>query len=185
MDRVILTFVRVLTVLLIAASLMLGQTAKRTAATPAKPTVPQRSTYKAPAPKASTARAAAVPKATYRAQAPKSNRIQASRVTRTPARRYYAPARPAVQMQPTADRYREIQQALIDKGFLEGTATGSWDADSVNALNRFKQAQNQKADGRLDSRSLIALGLGPKKESYISVPGPLATEQAIGAQDQQ
>jgi peptidoglycan hydrolase-like protein with peptidoglycan-binding domain len=88
-------------------------------------------------------------------------------------------------MQPSQDRYREIQQALIDKGYLQGEATGAWDATSVTALNRFKQDQNQKADGRLDSRSLIALGLGPKKDSYISVPGALAAEQAIGSQDQQ
>jgi hypothetical protein len=175
--------VRVLTVLLIVAGLSFGQTAKRTAATPIKASTQQRATYKAPAAKATRAQTTPIAKTTYRAQAPKGTRIQSSRVARTPVRRaaYVAP-RP---MTPSQDRYREIQQALIDKGFLQGEANGIWDQSSITALNRFKQQQNQKADGRLDARSLIGLGLGPKKESYISVPGPLAAEQALGSQDQQ
>jgi hypothetical protein len=181
-----LTGVRVLTVLLIIAGVSLGQTAKKASATPVKASTAPRTAAKASPVKAQPYRASAVPKGNYRGQAPKATSVQATRYSRMPARRaVYSPPRPAVQMQPSQDRYREIQQALIDKGYLQGEATGAWDATSVTALNRFKQDQNQKADGRLDSRSLIALGLGPKKDSYISVPGALAAEQAIGSQDQQ
>lgn len=68
------------------------------------------------------------------------------------------------QREPTADRYREIQQVLIDKGYLQGTATGNWGADSVDALKRFQQDQKLDPTGKLDSLSLISLGLGPKRD---------------------
>jgi len=78
------------------------------------------------------------------------------------------PARPARstwhagQTEPTPDRYKEIQAALAQKGYLHGDATGVWNQDSVDALRRFQQDQNLQASGKLDSLSIIALGLGPK-----------------------
>ena len=67
------------------------------------------------------------------------------------------------QQAPTADRYREIQQALINKGYLQGEPTGQWGPDSVDALKRFQADQNLMADGKIGALSLIALGLGPKR----------------------
>ena len=67
------------------------------------------------------------------------------------------------QQQPTPERYREIQEALIARGHLQGPATGEWGPESVEALKKFQLEQNLKGDGKLDSLSLIALGLGPKK----------------------
>jgi hypothetical protein len=67
------------------------------------------------------------------------------------------------QQQPAPERYREIQQALIGRGYLEGPATGVWGAESMEALKKFQLDQNLKGDGKLDSLSLIALGLGPKR----------------------
>ena len=74
-----------------------------------------------------------------------------------------APVRYSAQNEPTADRYREIQQALKQKGYLQGDPTGKWDPSSAEALRRFQQDQNLEASGKLDSLSLIALGLGPKR----------------------
>jgi hypothetical protein len=37
-----------------------------------------------------------------------------------------------------------------------------WDQNSADALRRFQQDQNLQASGKLDSLSIIALGLGPK-----------------------
>jgi hypothetical protein len=82
-----------------------------------------------------------------------------SRRSRTTAARSYTP----VQQQPTPERYREIQQALIERGYLQGDPTGQWSNDSAEALRRFQQDQNLEATGKLDSLSLIALGLGPKR----------------------
>ena len=73
------------------------------------------------------------------------------------------PAAPPRQTQPTSDRYREIQEALIAKGFLEGPATGQWDEKTVEAFKQFERSQNLNDDGKLDSLALIALGLGPKR----------------------
>lgn len=67
------------------------------------------------------------------------------------------------QQQPAPERYREIQEALISRGYLEGPATGAWGPESVEALKKFQLDQNLKGDGKLDSLSLIALGLGPKR----------------------
>ena len=70
----------------------------------------------------------------------------------------------------------EIQQALAEKGFYEGAVDGSWDADCVEALKRFQADQNLTPDGKLGALSLIALGLGPKRDSnqtYLGKPEPV------------
>ncbi|MDP2996162.1 MAG: peptidoglycan-binding domain-containing protein [Bryobacterales bacterium] len=69
------------------------------------------------------------------------------------------------QQQPASARYLGIQQALIGRGYLEGPATGEWGPQSVEALKKFQLDQNLKGDGKLDSLSLIALGLGPKRSA--------------------
>jgi peptidoglycan hydrolase-like protein with peptidoglycan-binding domain len=88
--------------------------------------------------------------------------------------RYRAPvryvARPAAQQVPTADRYKEIQQAMADKGYFKGNVDGQWNQDSVDALKHFQTDQNLPAEGRLDSLSLIGLGLGPKRMTAQSAP---------------
>ena len=68
-------------------------------------------------------------------------------------------------MQPTPDRYKEIQQALASKGYLHSEPTGVWDQQSVDALRHFQQDQNLQPSGKLNSLSIIALGLGPKHEA--------------------
>ena len=74
-----------------------------------------------------------------------------------------ASARRSTQQQPTAERYKEIQQALAERGYFSGNVDGNWGSDSVDALKRFQREQNLTDDGKLGSLSLIALGLGPKR----------------------
>jgi Putative peptidoglycan binding domain len=70
------------------------------------------------------------------------------------------------QLAPSADRYREIQQALVSKGYLQAEqATGTWDQNSMDALKRFQIEQNLEPSGKINSLSLIALGLGPKHDA--------------------
>ena len=73
------------------------------------------------------------------------------------------------QSAPTPDRYMQIQQALADKGFFTGSVNGEWGPDSVAALKQFQESQNLAADGKIGSLSLIALGLGPKREPMSQV----------------
>lgn len=72
------------------------------------------------------------------------------------------------QMQPTPDRYKEIQRALVDKGYFHGQIDGNWGADSADAMKRFQADQDLDADGKLSSLSIIALGLGPRREGAES-----------------
>ena len=82
-----------------------------------------------------------------------------------------APAKSAsswrsTQRTPTPDRYRDIQQALATKGYLQtGSPSGVWDNSSVEALKKFQQDQNLEPSGKIDSLSLIALGLGPRRDT--------------------
>ena len=73
-------------------------------------------------------------------------------------------------MAPTPDRYKEIQDALAKKGYLHQDPSGNWDDQSADALRRFQQDQNLEPTGKLDSLSIIALGLGPKYEAAVDKP---------------
>jgi peptidoglycan hydrolase-like protein with peptidoglycan-binding domain len=74
------------------------------------------------------------------------------------------PAGPAYQTHPTPGRYKEIQQALAEKGYFKGTVDGTWGDDSVDALKRFQTDHQLENDGKISSLSLIQLGLGPKHD---------------------
>jgi peptidoglycan hydrolase-like protein with peptidoglycan-binding domain len=72
----------------------------------------------------------------------------------------------STQRTPTPERYKEIQQALAAKGYLASESpSGVWDSASVDALKRFQQDQNLEPSGKIDSLSLIGLGLGPRRDS--------------------
>ena len=53
------------------------------------------------------------------------------------------------QKAPTADRYKEIQQALVERGYMEGPPDGKWGPDSSEAIRRFQRDQNLLDDGFL------------------------------------
>ncbi len=80
-------------------------------------------------------------------------------------------------MTPTSDRYREIQEALASKGYLKSAPNGAWDSESESALKRFQADQHIEQTGKLNSLSLIALGLGPAKPAESSAILPLAPNQ--------
>jgi hypothetical protein len=93
------------------------------------------------------------------------------KIARTPPRSY--------QQAPTLDRYREIQQALASKGYFQGEPSGQWSADSSEALKRFQADQNLMPDGKINSLSLIALGLGPKRLTAKSDSAPPPAPPAV------
>lgn len=64
------------------------------------------------------------------------------------------------QKAPTAERIKEIQQALGKDGLYAGTPTGKWDGPTVEGLRNFQAANGLRATGKLDARSLQKLGLG-------------------------
>ena len=79
--------------------------------------------------------------------------------------------------QPAPERLKEIQQALASKGYFDGEPDGAWGASSIVALKHFQHDQNLQEDGKIGSLSLIALGLGPKREIADSSPKTVEPEQ--------
>jgi hypothetical protein len=76
------------------------------------------------------------------------------------------------QLAPTPERYKEIQRALVSKGYLPADqANGQWGDSSAEALKKFQADQNLDGSGKINSLSLIALGLGPKHDT-ATVPKP-------------
>lgn len=75
------------------------------------------------------------------------------------------------QLAPTPERYKEIQQALVAKGYLSAEeANGKWSDSSTEALKKFQTDQNLDGNGKINSLSLIALGLGPKRDTSPAKP---------------
>ena len=124
-------------------------------------------------------------------QATKSGtRATASRTTtsRTAASRQgKKPAAPRTtwrnrQTVPSPERYREIQEALAAKGYMSSEeAAGSWGESSTAALKKFQADQNLETTGKINSLSLIALGLGPKRDTPPTPPKPPAQAPDAGS----
>ena len=134
-----------------------------TTTTTHKPKLKSHASASAPAKKSVKAKSAKSAKS----KASKSAKYRASQRTRR-----------STQQAPTPERYKEIQQALASKGYLHGEPTGKWDTDSADALKRFQTDQNLTPDGKINSLSLIALGLGPKRLTAQSQSHPPAPAEA-------
>jgi hypothetical protein len=93
----------------------------------------------------------------------------------TAARRPAAPPKPVGQQRPEADRYQEIQKALQERGYFKGEPNGEWADDSADALKRFQADQKLSNDGKINSLTLIGLGLGPKHDGGPIPPPPAAS----------
>ncbi|MCS6817816.1 MAG: peptidoglycan-binding protein [Blastocatellia bacterium] len=70
------------------------------------------------------------------------------------------------------ERVREIQLALIERGFLEGPPTGVYDARTVEAMKRFQQAEGIEVTGYPTAHALYRLGLHPAASSDGSATSP-------------
>lgn len=93
-------------------------------------------------------------------------------------RRTRRAAGPSYQTHPDAERYQQIQQALADRGYFKGEVNGQWGDDSVEALKRFQADQKLDNDGKINSLTLIGLGLGPKHEAGAPTPPAANTAPA-------
>ncbi len=138
-----------------------GAAAQTSKTAPKQPSSTSKQSSAAKKQSASTARksAAAPPKRTA------SKSTAARKTASKSAARKRVVARTRTQQQPTPERYTEIQQGLINKGYFQGSASGVWGPDSVAALKHFQEDQKLEATGKIDALSLIRLGLGPKREA--------------------
>ena len=62
-------------------------------------------------------------------------------------------------------RATTIQTALIKSGYLSGEPTGTWDAQSMAAMQKLQSDNGWQTKIVPDSRALIKLGLGPQPPS--------------------
>ncbi len=66
------------------------------------------------------------------------------------------------------NRAREIQAALIQAHYLDGEPTGTWDARSKAAMEKYQGDNGWQTKKIPDSRALIKLGLGPDHSDLLN-----------------
>jgi hypothetical protein len=62
-----------------------------------------------------------------------------------------------------SNRAVEIQNALIRQKYLNGAASGQWDAQTQVAMRQYQSDHGWQTKIMPDSRALISLGLGPNR----------------------
>jgi hypothetical protein len=93
-----------------------------------------------------------------------SNTQTASKHSKTHKALHSAVAhQPSVAM--PAERATQIQTALIKQGYMTGTPSGQWDAQTAAAMQKLQEDNGWQTKITPDSRALIKLGLGPQQAS--------------------
>jgi hypothetical protein len=85
-------------------------------------------------------------------------------------------ARQRGQQKIDATRAREIQEGLIREHYMDGTASGVWDAKSQSAMQRFQADNGWQSKVVPDSRALIKLGLGPDQEHLLNPKSAMTSQ---------
>jgi hypothetical protein len=75
-------------------------------------------------------------------------------------------------------RAREIQTALIREHYMQGEPSGSWDAATQAAMQRYQAEQGWQSKTTPDSRALIKLGLGPSHDHLLNPESAMTTSAA-------
>jgi peptidoglycan hydrolase-like protein with peptidoglycan-binding domain len=55
---------------------------------------------------------------------------------------------------------KEIQEALVREGYLQGEPTGQWDSHTHDAMQRYQTVHGFPSSGLPEAKSLMKLGLG-------------------------
>ena len=84
--------------------------------------------------------------------------------------------KPRGQQKIDAARATEIQEALIREHYLDGTATGVWDAKSQAAMVKFQSDNGWQSKVVPDSRALIKLRLGPDHEHLLNPESAMTSQ---------
>jgi hypothetical protein len=77
-----------------------------------------------------------------------------------------------------ARRTQQIQEALIHSHYLEGDASGVWNAKTEDALRRYQAANGWQTKVVPDSRALIKLGLGPSDKKLLNPESAMTSRPA-------
>jgi hypothetical protein len=79
------------------------------------------------------------------------------------------------------ERARSIQEALIREHYLQGAPSGTWDATSQAAMQRYQADQGWQSKTTPDSRALIKLGLGPSNDHLLNPESAMTSSPAVAA----
>jgi hypothetical protein len=66
-------------------------------------------------------------------------------------------------------RATELQTALIKYGYLTGSPSGTWDAETQAAMQKLQADNGWQTKLVPDSRAIIKLGLGPAQDNIASL----------------
>jgi peptidoglycan hydrolase-like protein with peptidoglycan-binding domain len=66
------------------------------------------------------------------------------------------------------ERAQQIQEALIREHYMTGKPSGTWDAATQSAMQKFQADNGWQSKTTPDSRALIKLGLGPDHEHLLN-----------------
>jgi hypothetical protein len=78
------------------------------------------------------------------------------------------------------DRARAIQEALIREHYLQGAPSGTWDATTQAAMQRYQADQGWQSKTTPESRALIKLGLGPSNDHLLNPESAMTAAPAAG-----
>ena len=73
------------------------------------------------------------------------------------------------------ERAQAIQEALIREHYLSGTASGTWNQASEDAMRRYQAEHGWQSKTVPDSRALISLGLGPSHDHLLNPDSAMTT----------
>lgn len=80
-------------------------------------------------------------------------------------------------------RAREIQEALIREHYMQGEPSGTWDAATQAAMQRYQSDQGWQSKTTPDSRALIKLGLGPSHDHLLNPESAMTMPSEPAAAD--
>ena len=79
---------------------------------------------------------------------------------------------------------RRVQETLANRGFKAGPADGRMHAATQQALRQFQKSENLEDTGRLNDRTLAALGIEPESAS-AGAPRPAGAAPSLSVRDAQ
>jgi Putative peptidoglycan binding domain len=74
-----------------------------------------------------------------------------------------------------SERARQIQEALVREGYLDGRPSGVWDSDTQSAMVRYQMDHGWQGKVVPDARALIELGLGPEQRNLLNPETAMTT----------
>ncbi len=95
--------------------------------------------------------------------------------TRKHSSRKKKPVKARGQQKIESERATSIQEALIREHYLTGTASGTWNQASEDAMRRYQADHGWQTKEVPDSRALIKLGLGPSKDHLLNPESAMTT----------